>query len=272
MIITLNLQKNYGMRIVLVGTGNLATRLGMALHAGNIEIAQVFGRSAAAASQLADLLSCPFTSHLEELLPDADLYLMAVSESALPLLLKNERFHHQFLVHTSGSIPMELLSHTTENFGVFYPLQTLSKQKEVNFRNVPICIEANNKVNLETLQELASLISDKVIQIDSNNRKYLHLSAVFVCNFVNHLYAIGGKLLEEKGLDFQLLRPLIAETAEKAALFLPEEVQTGPAVRNNQPIMDLHLQMLEQHPEWQKIYEVISNDIKRFHPPIHTNS
>ena len=272
MIITLNLQIKYGMRIVLVGTGNLATRLGMALHAGNIEMAQVYGRSAEAASQLADLLGCPSTCHLEELIPDADLYLMAVSESALPLLLKNERFHHQFLVHTSGSIPMELLSNWTENFGVFYPLQTLSKQKEVSFRNVPICIEANNKEHLNKLQELATIISDRVYQIDSKNRKYLHLSAVFVCNFVNHLYAIGERLLEEKGLDFQLLRPLIAETAEKAALFLPEEVQTGPAVRNNQPIMDLHLQMLEQHPEWQKIYELISKDIKRFHPSTHANS
>lgn len=253
------------MRIVIVGTGNLATRLGMALYAGNSELAQIYGRSPVACSQLADLLDCPFTTDLSELNTEADLYLLAVSESALPEILSTNAFHNKFIVHTSGSIDLESLAAYSINYGVFYPLQTLSKQRSLDFRSVPICIEANNTENLEKLKELAHTISDSVIPIDSITRRQLHLSAVFVCNFVNHLYAIGEKLLSEKGMDFNLLRPLIAETAEKVQQFSPLEVQTGPAVRGNQPIMDLHLHMLEQHPEWQKIYQLLSSTIQNTH-------
>lgn len=250
------------MRIVILGTGNLATRLGLALLAKNAAIVQVYGRSHAGATTLADLLGCPWTSDKSEILQDADLYILAVTEEAIPDILQDTPIRNHMLVHTSGSVPMDILATFSENYGVFYPLQTMSAQKAIDFSNVPICLEASNTENLEILSSLAHSLSSQVIKVNSEQRRELHLAAVFVCNFVNHLYSIGEELLREQQLDFDLLKPLILETAKKAMAFSPSAVQTGPAIRGNQPIMDLHLKMLEQHPQWQKIYELISLDIQ----------
>ncbi|MCL4482657.1 MAG: DUF2520 domain-containing protein, partial [Bacteroidetes bacterium] len=182
---------------------------------------------------------------------------------AIPDVLTDLPIREQLIVHTAGSVSMNILATVSKNYGVFYPLQTLSKQKEVDFSSVPICIEANSAENLAKLRALAAIISDQVVQVDSMQRKQLHLAAVFVSNFVNHFYSIGEKLLLEKQLDFDLLKPLIMETANKAMHHSPRTVQTGPAIRNNKTIMDHHLKMLEQHPEWQKLYELISRDISR---------
>jgi predicted short-subunit dehydrogenase-like oxidoreductase (DUF2520 family) len=253
------------MRIVILGTGNLATQLGMAFHAQHAEIIQVYGRSGACASDLANLLGCIFTTSKLEISTDADLYILAVSEAAITEVLSDAPIRNRLIVHTSGSISIDILATFSNNYGVFYPLQTLSKQKAVDFSAVPICIEANSAENLEKLSRLAKTISDQVFEIDSTQRRQLHLAAVFVCNFVNHFYAIGEKLLQEQKLDYNLIKPLILETASKATLFSPPEVQTGPAVRENQTIMKQHLKMLEQHPEWQELYALISKDISRFH-------
>ena len=192
------------MRIVLLGTGNLATRLGIALHSKHVEIIQVFGRSESKASYLSGLLGCSFTTSRHAIRMDADLYMLAVSEDAIPEVLSDAGIRKQLVVHTSGSISIDILSAVSENFGVFYPLQTLSKQKEVDFSTVPICIEASSGENLRMLSKLANLLSDQVYQIDSVQRRQLHLSAVFVCNFVNHFYSIGEKLLQEHQLDFNI--------------------------------------------------------------------
>ncbi len=250
------------MRIVLLGTGNLATRLGISLRSKQVEIIQVFGRSETSGSQLSGLLGCSFTTSREEIRLDADLYILAVSEDAIPEVLSGSGIRKQLVVHTSGSVSIDILSNVSENFGVFYPLQTLSKQKEVDFSTVPFCIEANNAENLKTLSILANILSDKVYQIDSAKRRQLHLAAVFVCNFVNHFYSIGEKLLLEYQLDFEMLQPLILETANKAILLSPPEAQTGPAVRDSQQILEQHLILLKQHPAWQQLYNLISIDIK----------
>jgi predicted short-subunit dehydrogenase-like oxidoreductase (DUF2520 family) len=249
------------MRIVLFGTGNLATRLGIALSTTDVEIAQVYGRTESKASNLAAILGCSFTSSGRNIVKDADLYLLAVSDDAIMEVLENVPLENRLVAHTSGSVAMETLVSSSKNYGVFYPLQTLSAQKEIDFKTIPICIEANNEVNLGKLRKLAEKISDSVVKIDSVQRRQLHLAAVFVCNFVNHFYSIGEKLVEEHGMDFLLLKPLILETALKATQFSPRTVQTGPAIRNNTGIMDLHLKMLEQHPDWQRIYEMVSRNI-----------
>ncbi len=252
------------MRIVLLGTGNLATRLGIALRAKGIEIIQVYGRTESSAARLANLPGTLFISTKKEIITDADLYILAVSDDAIPDVIADLPIREQLIVHTAGSVSMNILATVSKNYGVFYPLQTLSKQKEVDFSTVPICIEANSAENLAKLRALAAIISDQVVQVDSVQRKQLHLAAVFVSNFVNHFYSIGEKLLLEKQLDFDLLKPLIMETANKAMLFSPQTVQTGPAIRNNKTIMDQHLKMLAQHPNWQKLYELISRDIHTF--------
>ncbi len=253
------------MRIVLIGTGNLATRLGLALRAKEIEITQVFGRSESKGIPLSLMLESSFTTSKMEIRTDADLYILAVTEEAIPEIPVNSAISNQLIIHTSGSVPMEILAPFSPNYGVFYPLQTLSSQKDVDFGTIPICIEANNTHNLEKLQQLANLISGQVFHIDSTKRRQLHLAAVFVCNFVNHLYSIGAQLLKNQNLDFEILKPLILETAQKVMTFPPEEVQTGPAMRGNQMILELHLKMLEQLPEWQNIYQLISQDIKQLH-------
>lgn len=253
------------MRIVLLGTGNLATRLGTALQAKDAEIIQVYGRTESGASQLANLLGVPYTLSKTGIDVSADLYLLAVSDEAILDVVADTPIRDQLVVHTSGSVSMDILTSAVKNYGVFYPLQTLSKQKTVDFSSVPICIEANSPENLAKLKALANKISDQVVCVDSTQRRQLHLAAVFVCNFVNHLYSIGEKLLQEQQLDYSLLKPLILETANKAVQFSPPSVQTGPAVRGNTTVMNHHLKMLEQHPEWQHLYELISRDMSRLH-------
>jgi len=253
------------MRIVLFGTGNLATRLGIALRAQNAEIVQVFGRSKEAGLLLSGMLGCAFTSLKSEIRLDADLFILAISEGAIIEILAEVPIANQLVVHTSGSLDIGLLSAFSRNYGAFYPLQTFSKQKPVDFSTVPICIEANSQENLAKLEMLAKTISGKVFHVNSEKRRQLHLAAVFVCNFVNHLYTIGEELLSEQHLDFDLLKSLIRETADKVIQFPPHLVQTGPAVRGVQHILDQHEKMLESHPEWQKLYNLLSTDIHHSH-------
>ena len=252
------------MRIVLIGTGNVATRLGMALQAKNRYIVQVFGRSETDTSRLASMLGCSFTNNIKNVSSDAVAYLMAVSDDAIPGLAAELPMENKLIFHTAGSVSMDALAPFSENYGVLYPLQTLSAQKEVDFSHIPLCIEANNEANYEKLRTLAATITDQVVDMNSQQRRQLHLAAVYVCNFVNHLYAIGEELLKEKNLDCNLLKPLILETANKAMQFSPKEVQTGPAIRGNKAVLESHLNMLELHPEWQKIYELISKDISKW--------
>lgn len=253
------------MRIVLLGTGNLATRLGIALKAANSEIVQVYGRTESHASRLSGILGCPYTTCKTDIYTEADIFLLAVSDDSIASVMEGVPVTGQLLLHTSGSVSMSILSPFAVNYGVFYPLQTLSRQKELEFSKIPICLEANTTENLARIKALAESLSDTVIAVDSDQRRKLHLAAVFTCNFVNHLYTIGEALLREQGMDFNLLKPLIAETADKAVQFAPSSVQTGPAVRNNQKTMQMHLEMLKGHPEWKQLYELISNDIYHYH-------
>lgn len=252
------------MRIVLLGTGNVATRLGLALKAKNHEIVQVFGRTETKASHLSGVLGVPFATTKSQLLRDTDVCILAVSDDAISEMAASLfPAGDRLIVHTAGSTPMDVLAPFSANYGVLYPLQTLSQQKEVDFSQIPLCIEANSPANLQKLSYLAQTISDQVVMVDSEVRRQLHLAAVFVCNFVNHFYAIGEELVQEHHLDFGLLKPLILETATKAMQYSPHLVQTGPAARGNQTVMENHLQMLENHPEWQKIYELMSRDISK---------
>lgn len=160
---------------------------------------------------------------------------------------------------------MNILAPYCTNFGVFYPFQTFTITKRVDFKHVPVCIEANTPQNLEVLAELARSISGNIRLFDSGQRQQIHLAAVFVCNFVNHFYTIGEKLLGEKGIDFEILKPLILETASKATSQSPESSQTGPASRNDKIVMEKHLAMLSQHPDLQNLYSLISERIIQTH-------
>jgi len=253
------------MRISLIGAGNLATHLGLALNEKNHQIIQVFSKSEEHASDLGSRLNCPFCNDLSEIVPDADLYIIAVKDFAIKSVLESVDFGDHLVVHTSGSVPSSVFSNHCKNYGVLYPLQTFSKEKAVDFNGIPILIEANNAENIAILKNLASEISEKVIPLKSGQRLSVHLSAVFACNFVNHFYYIAEQLLRDQQLDFKLLKPIILETALKAVNNSPRLVQTGPAVRNEKLVMEEHLKMLSLYPEWERIYELISENIYNTH-------
>ena len=245
--------------VTLVGAGNLATQLGKSLKENEIEIVQVYSRTETSAKALAEQLGCPFTIDLKEL-KQADLVIVSVKDDALESVFKQIDKSSR-VVHTAGSVPMEILADYFKNHGVFYPLQTFSKQREVDFLNIPICLEASSVEFLQELKQLASRLSQNVSLVNSEKRESLHLAAVFTCNFVNHFYDIGDGLLGEKGLDFSLLKPLIQETAQKVMSLKPIDAQTGPAVRYDETIIDKHLELLSYKPELRKIYSFISRSI-----------
>jgi predicted short-subunit dehydrogenase-like oxidoreductase (DUF2520 family) len=253
-------------KIVLLGAGNLATQLALALNEKGICIQQVYSRNAETAKELAEKVNANFTNDLSQLATDADLYLIAVKDSAIQEVLENLFLNEKCLiVHTAGSMPMNILEGFSLNYGVLYPLQTFSKSRKVNFSTIPICIEANHPSNLIILQELAGKLSTSVHQINSDERKTLHLASVFVNNFVNHFYTIGANILQDKKLDFNLLKPLILETSEKILTMHPIDAQTGPAKRNDQNIISDQLKMLQDKPEFQKIYSFVTESIFQYH-------
>lgn len=251
--------------VVIIGAGNLATQLALALAEKGIRIQQVYSHTAKSAKELANKVSTDFTNNLSQLVTDADLYIIAVKDSTILTVLENlELDENRLIVHTAGSIPMNILEGFSLNYGVFYPLQTFSKSRKINFSDIPICIEANHPGNFLKLEKLGEKLSTSVNQINSEERKTLHLSAVFVNNFVNHLYAIGADILQDKKLDINLLKPLIRETAEKIETLHPLEAQTGPAKRNDRNIINQHLKMLQDHPEFRKIYSFVTESILQY--------
>lgn len=246
-------------KIVLVGSGNLATQLGKAFRKNGLDVVQVYSRSEKAAKALAHVLECPYTTKLDELVP-CDLCVVSVKDDALETVLRQIQLETT-VVHTAGSIPMELLSGYFEKFGVFYPLQTFSKQRDVDFSNIPICLEASSDDVFSDLQALGKKLSTSVQPVNSEARKILHLAAVFTCNFVNHCYQMGDSILQEKGLSFDLLKPLIQETAQKIRGLKPIDAQTGPAVRMDETIINKHLDLLADHSRQKAIYQLMTESI-----------
>ena len=249
------------MRICMIGAGNLATQMGLSLVENGHQIVQVWSRTLKSAVELSLKLKCEFTTDISSVHNDTDICIIAVSDKAIESVLASRHWGTILVVHTAGSMPIDILAPYCTNFGVFYPFQTLSAAKKINFDQIPVCIEANTLENLSVLNELALSISQNVRLFDSNQRQQIHLAAVFVSNFVNHFYTIGEELLREKGLDFEILKPLIIETASKAVNYSPESSQTGPAIRKDKIVMDKHLAALENHPDLKNLYNLISERI-----------
>jgi len=250
------------MKIVLLGSGNVATHLAKALKSKGEEIVQVYSRNLDNATLLAQSIATEAIGDLNEIKQNADLYIISVKDDAIESVAKSLKNVTGLVVHTSGTTDINILSSQVTKAGVFYPLQTFSKEKEVSFENIPLCIEANDESQLTILSNLAAKISREVYKLNGEKRKVLHLAAVFACNFPNHLYALANEILSQNGLDFEIIRPLIAETADKVMSNLPENVQTGPAVRADESTLNKHLSMLTDMPELQNIYQTLSDSIK----------
>ncbi len=245
-------------RISLIGAGNLATRLGLSLKAAGHEFVQVYSRTEASAQALAALLGAEAVVQPEALHSNASLYICALKDDALMDVLKKVDVGNGILVHTAGSLPLDVLQPYAEKTGVFYPLQTFSKEREVPFDTIPVFVESTDKVVLYILRQLAADLGSEVYENTSEQRLKLHLSAVFACNFVNYLYTISSDLLAEQNLPFDVLKPLIMETAAKVQTNAPSTVQTGPAVRFDKTVMDKHTALLDKHPAWKALYKELS--------------
>ncbi|SFG90196.1 Rossmann-like and DUF2520 domain-containing protein [Pedobacter insulae] len=250
------------MKVILIGSGNVATHIGLALKDAGVLVTQVWSKQYDHAQALATLVSADAIENLNKLDQTADFCIIAIKDDAILSMAKELTTFKGIIVHTSGAVDLTVFE-GFEKYGVFYPLQTFSIAKEIDFSTVPICIEANTGVVLTCIEELAKKLSRYVVEIGSDKRKILHLAAVFACNFTNHLYAISADLLSSHGLDFNLIRPLILETAEKVQLTSPKNVQTGPAVRNDERTMKKHEELLLEQPQLINIYQILSESIKK---------
>lgn len=250
------------MKIVLIGAGNLATHLGKALHAAGHDMVQVFSRTMQSAETLASLLDAEPLTDMAQVRDDADVYIFSVKDSALEQLISQLcGGEKKVFLHTAGSMPMSVFREKALHYGVLYPMQTFSKQREVDFSIIPCFIEANDEFALKQIEGLAGQISHRVYQLSSEDRKYLHLSAVFACNFANHCYAASQELLQQHGIPFDVMLPLIDETAAKVHGMTPKEAQTGPAVRYDENVIGKQIRLLENQPYFQKIYDCMSKSI-----------
>lgn len=253
------------MTIALIGRGRLATNLLPALQQAGHDVTSVNSRT------------------LEELPQQADVYIISVKDSALREVIAHatKGRENQFFVHTAGSMSVDVFEGYCSRYGVFYPMQTFSKERQVSFREIPIFIEAGGSDRaavdgktadhttsadatadtLGVLRVLADSVSQKVYELSTADRKYLHLAAVFACNFANHCYALAADVLAKKGLPFDVMLPLIDETARKVHEMHPQDAQTGPAVRYDENVISMQSDLLADEPVLQDIYRLLSKSI-----------
>ncbi len=244
--------------IVILGFGNLATQLYYSLkEVEKVQVVQLYNRSIQKLEKLKNEVE--ITDSLLEI-KEADTYIIALSDDAISSISELLIEKDGLIVHTSGSVGLHALG-ANKRRGVLYPLQTFSKDRKTDFRAVPICIEAERESDLALLHQLASKISDSVFEISTEQRKSLHLAAVFVNNFTNHLYHIGNEICKENQLPFDMLKPLILETAQKIDSLSPYNAQTGPAKRNDVATLEKQLHQLQNN-NHKEIYSLLSESIK----------
>lgn len=245
--------------IVLIGSGNVATHLGLSLVNQGYTIKQVWSKRLKNADILAKRLNSDSTDTLKNL-KKADLYILAIKDDAIEPVTKQLNVNN--VVHTSGSIGLEVFKNKFENYGVFYPLQTFKKKISIDLSKTPICIEANNAMFENKLLNIGDNLSEKVVKMSSEQRKQLHIAAVFACNFTNHMFAIADTILTRSHVDFKLLLPIINQTVITLNKKKPSQVQTGPAKRKDMKIINSHIDDLSDKGT-KEIYKLISDSIMK---------
>ena len=249
------------MKVVIIGSGNVATVLGRKIIGSGHSILQIVSGTEAHAAVLAKSLNCVYTSQLQAVDQEADLYIIAISDSELLKIDKKLSLGDKMVVHTAGSVSKQVLRHISSNHGVLYPLQSLRKEI-LKIPEIPFLVDANSDKNLKIVFDFATTISDKVVQMGDGDRQKLHAGAIIVNNFTNHLFALTEAYCSEEKVDFRLLVPLINETASRLNYFSPSLVQTGPAIRNDLITIQNHLDLLQSHPALLKIYELMTASIR----------
>jgi predicted short-subunit dehydrogenase-like oxidoreductase (DUF2520 family) len=253
------------MRIVLIGAGRLATNLAPALQQAGHRILQVYSRTAISAATLAERVGAKSTDNLREVLMDADVFIMSVTDTALPLLVAQlcKGREQAVFLHTAGSVPMSVFKDRALHYGVLYPMQSFSKERNVSFAQLPMFVESNDEKARQVVTDLAHSVSSNVTALDSEGRRHLHLAAVFACNFANHCYQISAEILSKYGLPFEIMLPLIDETSAKVHELSPVDAQTGPAVRYDEVVLDAQQKLLGNNPLHAQIYQLMSKSIHR---------
>ena len=257
------------LQVSLIGSGNVAWHLAPELDNIGYFVREVYSRNTKNARKLIGrLYQAELKKDLDFSESTSQIFIVAVSDDAIDEIAREIVVPEaSVLVHTSGSKSMEVLGYaSTPNIGVFYPLQTFSKDKKVHFQDIPICIEAENRYTRKTLKNMADQISESVYQINSDSRQALHIAAVFACNFTNHLFTIAKDMLDNNHLDFEMLKPLIVETINKSLALGPQQAQTGPARRGDLEVLDKHLKALESHKSYADIYKSITQSILDTYP------
>lgn len=254
-------------RVVILGAGRVATHLAPALLHAGYELLQVWSRTEESAKSLSDSLGIPYTTNLDAVVADADIYIACVSDSALSQVA--ERIvacvkTNSLFLHTAGSVGIELWQRCGAlRYGILYPLQTFSKERAVDFREVSLFVEASDEETMTTIERVAHGLSEKVYHADSKRRARLHIAAVFACNFTNAMYDAASRLLAEDDIPFEVLLPLIDETAAKVHVLAPHDAQTGPAVRGDSIVLQNHMAALADNEDLHAMYTLISNYINK---------
>ncbi|WP_130736837.1 Rossmann-like and DUF2520 domain-containing protein [Flavobacterium sp. J27] len=246
------------LKVIVIGSGNVAQHLvKVLLKAKDIELIQVFARTK---NTITSLLSEDKITSNYQAIKEADVYIISVSDNAIAEVSNQLLFEDKLVVHTSGTSELAVLNDKNRK-GVFYPLQTFSKNKSIEFSSVPICLEAENRTDYNTLEIIAKTLSNQVYPISSEQRKVVHVAAVFVSNFVNHMYTIGNDICQKNQVPFEILQPLIHEVAQKITVLSPKEAQTGPAIRNDTKTIEKHIQFLKDS-NYQDIYQLLTQSIQ----------
>ncbi len=244
--------------VILIGTGRVSWNLGNALKNKGINILEVVGRSFEKVNQLSEKFQSKAVTDFKQINPNADLYILAVSDDVIEEVASQMPFVKGIVVHTSGMKDSVVLAKFFTRTGIFYPLQTFSFERQPEFNSIPVFIQSNDVGDLTLLRDLAEKLSSTVVTINDEQRQRLHLAAVFVNNFTNALYLMADQILVKDGLSIDYLKPLMIETAMKAINLSPEQAQTGPARRNDQGTINQHLELLTAFPELQEVYNNFS--------------
>lgn len=255
---------SYMKRVVIIGSGNVATSLAHGLVA-RCEVAQIYSRQLIHAQALASAVGCKnATDDLGALVPDADVYIIAVRDDAIADVVTATPDNGALWIHTSGSKPIDLFAGKRTRYGVLWPMQSFSREMVVPLDDVHFFAEASNEAVLSDLMDFGHLLSCHIIEADSKKRRQLHVASVFSCNFANHMWTLAAEVLDDADLPFDALKPLIRTTVDKLDRLAPSQSQTGPAIRHDRQVIDSHLSMLDG--DKRDIYDMLTQSIMKHHP------
>jgi predicted short-subunit dehydrogenase-like oxidoreductase (DUF2520 family) len=252
------------MRVVIIGSGNVAHILGRACVSAGHKVLQVYGRDIGRAMQVANVTQSSCTDDLHKIDQSGDIYILAVTDTGLPEITSSLRLGKKMIVHTAGSVPIDVLQAVSTNFGVLYPVQSLRSEMTI-LPEIPFMVDGNTADNLALIFDFASTLSYNVHKATDEQRLKLHIAAVVVSNFTNHLYALSEEYCKKEGISFRVLMPLIEAIAQRVHEFSPAKVQTGPAMRHDQNTINKHIELLKDHPALQELYIRFTKSIEEMY-------